>query len=104
MQEVHLKLRDKQLKTILYIYRLLHQNLMVTANQKATIDTNTKKIKESKHNAKDNQITREEKRKGRKKTNPKKPKTIKKMAIRTYILIITLKVNGLRGLPWWRGG
>ena len=26
--EMHLKLRDQQLKTILYIYRLLYQNLM----------------------------------------------------------------------------
>ena len=41
--EMHLKLRDQQLKTTLYIYRLLNQNLMVTANQKSTIDTHTKK-------------------------------------------------------------
>ena len=33
--KMHLKLRDQQLKTILYIYRLLHQNLMVTTNQKS---------------------------------------------------------------------
>ena len=30
--EMHLKLKDQQLKTILFIYRLLYQNLMVTAN------------------------------------------------------------------------
>ena len=30
--EMHLKLKDQQLKTILFLYRLLHQNLMVTAN------------------------------------------------------------------------
>ena len=35
------KLEDQQLKTILFIYRLLYQNLMVTTNQKSTIDTHT---------------------------------------------------------------
>ena len=30
--EMHLKLKDQQLITILFIYRLLYQNLMVTAN------------------------------------------------------------------------
>ena len=48
---------------------------MGTANQKPTIDTHTKKKKQSKHNTKDShQITREKKRKGKKrptKTNPK---------------------------------
>ena len=33
-----------------YIYRLLYQNLMVTANWKSTVDTHTKQKKESKHN------------------------------------------------------
>ena len=64
--ERYLKSKDQQLKTILFIYRLLYQNLMVTANQKPTIDTYTKKKKESKHKTKVNhQITREWK--GRKK-------------------------------------
>ena len=31
----------------------------------------------------------------KKKTNKKKPKSIKKMVIGTYILIITLDINGL---------
>ena len=39
--QMHLKLREQQLKTILCIYRLLYKNLMVTANQKSTIDTHT---------------------------------------------------------------
>ena len=30
--DTHLKLKDLQLETILLIYRLLYQNLMVTAN------------------------------------------------------------------------
>ena len=32
--EMHLKLRNQQLKTTLYIYRLLNQNVMGNANQK----------------------------------------------------------------------
>ena len=38
---------------------------------------------------------REQKRKGRKKTYKDKPKAIKKMAVGTFTLIITLNVNGL---------
>ena len=85
--EMHLKLRDQQLKTILYIYRLLYQNLLLITNQKPTIDVHTyTQKKQSKHNTKDShQIAREQKRKGRRKTWKNKPKTIKKMAIRTYI-------------------
>ena len=96
--EMDLKLKDQQFITILFIYRLLYQNLRVTTNQKSTIDTHTKKKKESKHNTKvSHQITREEKknRKGRKKTYKNKSKPNKKMAIEAYILIITLNVNGL---------
>ena len=52
---------------------------------------------ESKHNTKDShQITKEEKKKkGKKKTYKNKPKTMIKMAIRTYISIITLNGNGI---------
>ena len=58
---MHLKLRDKKLKTILCIYKLLYQNLMVIANQKSTIDIHTQKKKQSKHNTKDiHQVIREE--------------------------------------------
>ena len=41
---MHLQLRDKQLKTISYIYRLLSQNFTITANQKSTIDKQIRKI------------------------------------------------------------
>ena len=47
--EIHLQLRDQQFKTILCVYiyththRLLQRNLMVTANQKSTIDIQTNK-------------------------------------------------------------
>ena len=59
------------------MYRLLYQNLMVTANRKSTIDTHTKKKKESKHNTEvSHQITRGGNKTGREekrppKTNPK---------------------------------
>ena len=50
--EVHLQLRDQQLKTTSYIYRerLLYQNFRVTANQKLTIDTHIKKENQLKYN------------------------------------------------------
>ena len=79
--EMHLQLRDQQLKTIIYmlfyiylsiylpiylsiylsadIERLLYQNLTVT--EKSTINTHTSKKKHSKHNTNDShQTTREE--------------------------------------------
>ena len=78
---MHLKLKDQQLKTILFIYRLLYQtswqpqteNLQQIHTKKA-IQTNAKVS---------HQITREEKQrgKGRKKIYKNKSKTIKKMAI-----------------------
>ena len=37
--EMHLKLRDQQLKTILHIHRMAYQNLIGTTNQKKTIGT-----------------------------------------------------------------
>ena len=35
--EMHLKLKDQQLKTILHIYRMLYQNLIGITNQKRTL-------------------------------------------------------------------
>ena len=40
--EMNLQLREPQLKTILYTYRLLYQNFRITANQKSTIDAQRK--------------------------------------------------------------
>ena len=72
--KMHLKLRDQQLKAIIYIYDCCKKNLMVTTNQKSIIDIHTKKKKESKHNTKDSphQITREQKKKKGKKRTYKK--------------------------------
>ena len=75
--ERHFKLKEQQLKTILFIYSLLYQNPMGTTNQKSTIDTHTKNKKQSKHTSKGrHQITIEENKRGREekrtsKTNPK---------------------------------
>ena len=52
--EMHLKLKDQQLKIILHIYRMLHQNLVGTTNQKKTIDTHFKKKEEGE--GKENEI------------------------------------------------
>ena len=69
---------------------------MGTTNQKPAIDTHIKKKRQTKYNTEDShQIIREQKRKGRKKPNINKCKTIKEMAISTDICIITLNVNGL---------
>ena len=60
---MHLQLRDQQLKTISYIYKLLHQNIRITANQKSTMDTQTNKKNQLKYNTKDSrQTTRGENR------------------------------------------
>ena len=75
--EVYLQLREQQLKTISYTYRLLYQNFRITANQKSTIDTQTNKKNQLKYNTKDShQTTRGENKRRRKekratKTNPK---------------------------------
>ena len=73
---MNLQLREQQLKTISYIYRLLYQNLRATANQKFIADTQTSKENQLKNNTKGNHQTtrgenkrREEKRAT--KTNPK---------------------------------
>ena len=81
--EVHLELRDQQLKNNLvcvcmcictYIYRerqrererLLYQNFRITANQKSAIDTHINKKKQLKYNTKDShQTTRGENKRRR---------------------------------------
>ena len=66
---MHLQLRD-QLKTILYICRLLYQILMIIPEQKSAIHTHTNKKKQFKHNTKNrHQTTRKENEKGK---NPNK--------------------------------
>ena len=93
--EMHLQLRDQQIKTSPYIYRLLYQNFRVTANQNSTIDTQANKKNQLKYNAKNSHQTTGENKKGKRKNIKNKYKTVIKMAIRTYISIITLNINGL---------
>ena len=77
--EMHLQLKEQQLKTIsyIYIYRLLYQNFRIAANQKSTIDTQTSKKNQLKYNTKDSHQTRRGENKKRReekratKTNPK---------------------------------
>ena len=52
------------------MYRLLYQNLMVTANQKTLIDTHTNKKKQSIHNSKDIHQTIREENKRREEKRP----------------------------------
>ena len=75
--EMHLKLRDRQLKTFLYVHRLLYQNLMVAAKQKTTIHTQKRKSNQNTTlkiviKSQENTRGREEKRPT--KTNPKQLK------------------------------
>ena len=74
--QMHLQLRDQQLKTIHIYIDTYYQNFRITANQKSTIDSQTNKKNQCKYNTKDSHQTargenkrREEKRAT--KTNPK---------------------------------
>ena len=76
------------------VYRLLYENLMVTANQKSVHRYTHKKGKTIQNNTKD----REENKRGKQqKELQNKYKTINKMAVRTYILTIALNINKLNG-------
>ena len=78
---------------------MLCLNLLVSANQKSIIDKHTHTKKRNPNTILKrviNHMRRDQKRKTRKKfKKKKKSKTINKVAIKTYILIITLNVNGL---------
>ena len=65
---------------------------MVTANQKSMIYT---QIRKSNPNTTPKIVIKPQEKKGRKKPNKNKSKTVNKGAIRTHISIITLSVNGL---------
>lgn len=70
---------------------MIYTNLMATTNQKPAKDTHKIKRKEPKQNTKENQqTTRDE---GTDKNYKNKQKTINKMTISTYLLIITLNVK-----------
>ena len=84
---MHLKLKDQQVKTVLFIYRPLYQNFMEITNQKSTIDEKKKKHHTQRKAIQNNtkvsyQITRDKNKRGKK---TYKFKTINKMAIRTSV-------------------
>ena len=75
---MNLQLREQQLKTISYTYRLLYQSFRITASQKSTIDIQTEK-NQLKYNSKDTHQTRrgENKRRRTEKRDTKpKPKEL----------------------------
>ena len=84
--EMLLKFKDQQLVYIQTAMSKPHRNC--------------KSKRKSKHRTEDSHhFTKEEKKRGReKKPYKNKSKTIKKMAIRTYVSIVILNVNGLNAL------
>ena len=74
---MNLQLREQQLKTISYIYRLLYQNFRVTENQKCMVDIHTQIRKINSNTTLKRVIkpqeerTREEGKKKEQRTNPK---------------------------------
>ena len=71
IMKMHLKLRNKQLKTILHICRMLYQNLVGTTNQKSTIDTHILKKKKSNTNTTLKTVIKsQENKKGREEKSP----------------------------------
>ena len=56
--ELNLQLREQQLKTISYTYRLLYQNFRITTNEKCAIDTQTNKKNQLKYNPENNHQNR----------------------------------------------
>ena len=94
---MHFQLRNQQIKTIsyyIYIYRFKTSELLQTKN----IQLIHKQIRKINSNTTLKTVIKpqeERTREGKKKSNKNKSKTINKMAIRTYIAIITLNVNGL---------
>ena len=91
------EIKDQQLTASLYLWRLLCQKLIATTSQKCMRYTHTKDKRNPNTTLKKviKSMTRQQKRKGRKKIYKNESKTINQMAIRTYIWIITLNVNGL---------
>ena len=78
---------------------------MIITNQTPIKDTQKMGIKEDKIIKENHQTAKGETKRRKEQTtkkNKKKTKTSNKMAISTYLLIITLKVNGLVVPRWWR--
>ena len=50
IMEMYLKLKNQQIKIILFVYRLVYWNHMVILNWKSTVCANTKEKNKPKHN------------------------------------------------------
>ena len=77
----------------------VHIQLVISNLMGTTKDMHIKKKKQSKHNTKESQqITKEDNKRRKEEKKKKDPrqqsKTIKKMAISTYLSTITLNING----------
>ena len=91
-----LSLCDYKFKATRYRNVLIYFKKKVTTNQKHTIDSQKPKRREHKCNIKENHHTTKVKTKGKERNNKKENinwKTRFKMAINTYLSIITLNVN-----------
>ena len=108
--ELNLKLRDQQLKTIMYIYIDCFIKISWEMQTKKLQYIQTQKRKSNLNTALKMIIKPQEKRtqeEGKKKQLQKQPQTNKKMAKGTYTLIITLKLSGLmlqpKDIDWLNG-
>lgn len=80
------EIKDWQLKTILFVYRLLYKNLRVTTNWKSTIGTHIKKeLKKKKKKTRQSWATnhRRTKQEMKRKDIQNKSITFNKMAVKT---------------------
>ena len=97
--EIHLQLRDQQVKTIYVDIQTpilkLHGNCKPNIYNRYT--HKQEKAIQTQHRRQSSNHKGRKQEKGRKKTNKNKSKTVNKMSIRTYISIIILNVNGLNG-------
>ena len=91
-------MNDFQFKENRYSYGSTYLNSMVSTNRKYTIHSQKTKRKELKHTTKENHQTTKGKtttRRTTKENYKNNRKTRIKIAISTYLSIITLNVNGL---------
>ena len=94
-----LNMNDYQFKASRYSYGSTYLNSTVTTNQKYTTDSQKPKRKKCKYITKKNHQTIKGKTKRINKENYKiNLKTRNKMAINTYLPIITLNVHGINAL------
>ena len=94
-----LNLNVYQFKTSIYSYRSIYMNSMVKTNKKPIIDSQKLQRKKHEHTGKENHQSRREETKKKKKRTEKNYKNNQKIgnkvAISTYMSIVTLNDSGL---------